>query len=205
MIRMRDKNQNYIQFTQQVENFLKKKLLLPRLLRTAVSTSSTLKLDNYNIVYPRSYKDLRNLIVVNYYNPENLRWRIFLDLNEKSFSNLNNKQRIEISLLLHSKEKCFKYLYLTERYSSHEIFGNILETGCKVLGNLQIRKESTKLVVPEFRRGYRDKGSLRPKERWLPDSDYSLTEMHMNKEKKTDLRNKTIIRLLLTIEDSYNF
>lgn len=201
MIRMRDKNLNFIQFEKQVEDFLYRKFLLPELLRTAVVITPTF-LEQYFIVYPRKFKEIQGLIVISYYCPESLKWRIWLDLNEMSFSHLNEKQRIEIQILLSSKENMLKYLFLTNRYTSHEIFGNILGEGLKTLKFLRIYRRSTKIVYRLRKRGYDDKGSLRPKEKWLPDSDYTFTNLQNEKEKRSQLRQSVINAILTSLENT---
>jgi len=198
---MRDKNLNFIQFEKQVEDFLYRKLLLPELLRTAVVITPTF-LEQYFIVYPRKFKEIQGLIVISYYCPEPLKWRIWLDLNEMSFSHLNEKQRIEIQILLSSKENMLKYLFLTNRYTSHEIFGNILGEGLKTLKFLRIYRRSTKIVYRLRKRGYDDKGSLRPKEKWLPDSDYTFTDLQNEKEKRSQLRQSVINAILTSLENT---
>jgi beta-galactosidase beta subunit len=62
-------------------------------------------------------------------------------------------------------------------------------------------KKSTKVVRPQRRRGYNDKGSLRPTEKWLESFDYSFTEEQNNKEKTLKLHKKTLTRLTKYLEE----
>lgn len=197
---MRDKNLNSSQFCAQVENFIKRKLHLPKMPKTAVINTPTF-LEECYFKYPRKYKEIRDLVVIHHFCPENLRWRLWLDLSELSFSQLNSKQRIEILILLSSKRKMLSYLFLTQRYSSHEIFGNIFGGGLKVLRTLPCYLSSTKITKPKRKRGYDDKGSQRPKDKWLPDFDFSLTELQNQKEKKTQLRQSIYYRILQILEN----
>lgn len=197
---MRDKNLNFIQFKQQVEDFLRKKVYLPRTLRTAVIDTPTF-LEEYYFCYPRSFKEVLGLSTVLWYYPENLKWRILLDLQEKNFSQLNEKQRIQIQIFLNSKEDMLKFLYETKRYTSHEVFGNILGTAVKVSRNLPCHRKSTLVIETKRKRGYDDKGSLRPKEKWLPDFDFSLTELQLKKEKRSDLQQRSIDHILKYFEN----
>jgi hypothetical protein len=84
-------------------------------------------------------------------------------LEEQSFSFLNDKQKIELTILLSSKENMIKYLYLTRRYSGNEIFGNILGNDLKDLSKKFVvsRKFYPKPRKKIFRRGPKDKGSRR--------------------------------------------
>jgi len=127
---------------------------------------------------------------------------MFLDLKEINFSQLNKKQRIIIQIVLSSKENMLKYLYDTETLSSHEIFGNVFGIGLKVFRNLSIRKKNIKITPTQRKRGYDDKGSLRSKEKWLPDFDWSLREQQNDKEKKLDLQQSILDRILKKFENS---
>lgn len=197
---MRDKNLNFIQFQEQLDSFIFKKLTLSESLRTAVVITPTLLNEETMIVYPRDFKGLRGLSLIVYYLPENLRWRIWLDLEQMSYSQLNSKQRIEIQILLAKREMAQMYLFQSQRFSSHEIFGNIVYDGNKALRELKVFRESTKVVLPIRRRGYNDKGSLRSPDRWLPDFDTTLTELQLRKEKRTHLHNKSINRIKQKLE-----
>jgi len=76
---------------------------------------------------------------------------------------------------LSSKAASFEILEKT--LSDRDFFGNFLPMLKKILQRLKffVLKEH-RARRKEFRRGYRDHGTLRPKERWLPTNDYSLTE-----------------------------
>lgn len=115
---------------------------------------------------------------------------------------MNQKQRIEILILLNSKESTLRYLHRTKRYTSHEIFGNIINEGLKVLKNLPCYHRSTKVIFAKRKRGYDDKGSQRPKEKWLPSHDILFTTEQNYKEKKSNLRLQTVSRILKILEDS---
>jgi len=197
---MRDKNLNFIQFCEQFEKFVKRKTELPELLRTAVVDSTTFS-EDFTIIYPKKFKEILGLILIHWYLPEKIKWEIHLTLMEMSFSHLNEKQKTEIGLLLHSNEVCLIYLYCTDRYSSHEIFGNLLRIGFRTLKFLRIYPKDRRIVRPKRKRGYDDKGSLRPKEKWLPVFDFTLTELQNEKEKKANLHERKINRLIKKLEN----
>lgn len=198
---MRDKNLNYIQFKEQVSKYLRRELILPELLRTAVTDSPTFP-EDLIICYPRKYKELLGLAIVHWYLPDNLKWRIHLDLSERSFSQFNSKQKIEINLMLKNKEIMLKFLYETKRYTSYEIFGNILRTGAKELRGLKYYSKKTVIKRPQRKRGYSDKGSLRPREKWLPSFDFTLTALQNEKEKTSIRIYKSIDRITKFLENS---
>jgi hypothetical protein len=168
--------------------------------KTAVIDTPT-SLEEIFFKLPKKYSELLGLVVIHHFCPENLRWRLWLDLNEQSFSQLNNKQRIKILILLSSKENMLSFFFLTNQYTSHEIFGNIIGEGLKSLRNLPCYPRSKKVEKPKRKRGYDDKGSRRPKEKWLPQYDFSFTVAQNEKEKKSDLRQSTILRVLTYLEN----
>lgn len=200
---MRDKNLTLLKFNIQLEKAISSQLREVKLLRTAVSASpKCLSADLVSINYPLDFSGLRALAIIQWNFPEYLHWRILLDLREKSHSQLNEKQKLELSILLSSKEICYFYLYETERYSSRELFGNILGNQLSdLLRTLKIReKVILKPRKVQRHRGYRDKGSRRPEHQWLESFDFSFTEYQNKLEKKRYLQDKysTILKQLLT-------
>jgi len=72
----------------------------------------------------------------------------------------------------------------------------------KVMKRIQLltRVKIVKPHSPKYpirRRGYKDKGGLRPAERWLPSHDYSLTELQQKVEKDREFYNSCVQVLLL--------
>ena len=194
---MRDKNLSYSQFNIQLRKTLKEELSnFNQFFRRAVVVSPTLSLESYNIRYPKDFRLLRALAIIQWYFPMEFHWRIYLDLTEASHSQLSSKQRIELSLLLSSEDNCKKFLYETKRYSSNEIFGNILKNDMRdLLRILKISRRNSKVRRIQRRRGYNDYGSRKPDCKWLPQSDYSLTEYQNEKERK-QYQELKIIQLL---------
>lgn len=190
---MRDKNLSYSQFNIQLMKTLKKEISdFNQFFRRAVVVSPTLSLESYYFRYPKDFRLLRALAIIQWYFPEEFHWRIYLDLTEKSHSQLSSKQRIELSLLLSSEDNCKKFLFETKRYSSNEIFGNILKNDMQdLLKNLKISKRNLKVKRTQRRRGYNDKGSRKPDWKWLPTQDFSFTEYQNMKERKLNQELKT--------------
>lgn len=200
MIQMRDKNLNFIQFNESVEKFVGKKLHFPKDRRTAVIDNPTL-LEQYSIVLSNKYKDIEAVCIVVHFIPEiALRYRLLLDLEIK-LSKFDLKKQLKLKLLLDSRQTCLSFLYETKEVTSYEIFGNILNLGCKLLNNLKLIKRSTKVVKAQRKRGYDDKGSQRPKEKWLETFDVSFTNLQNEKEKKIDLHRKTLDYLIKYLKE----
>lgn len=196
---MRDKNLTPLKFNIQLVKAIRSSLEDDKLLRTAVSDSpKCLSSDEVQIVYPKDFKSLRSLAIALWEFPDFLHWRILLDLKEREQSQLNEKQKLELSILLSSKEICYFYLYQTERYSGREIFGNILGNELRnSLKQLKIKKIRPKRPRRTIRhRGYRDKGSLRFDHQKLERYDFSFIEYQNKLEKKHYLQTKTQNNLL---------
>lgn len=191
MIRMRDKNLNFIQFSDQIEVYLKRKIHSIEILRRAVIDNPTFPSDDFLLYFPlKTLISYRGLAVLSYYVPEILGWKIREFLEERT-KYLNPKDSLRLKLLLSSKESMLVYLYDTQEFSSHEIFGNLIGEGLRSLKLLKIIKKKHRVKKPQRKRGYDDKGSLRSPDRWLPDSDFTLTELQNEQEKKSDLHLKT--------------
>jgi hypothetical protein len=127
-----------------------------------------------------------------------------LDLKERNFAFLNEKQRIEIQLLLNSKETMLTYLFETKRYSLREIFGNVLRNDCKELfQTLSLKKRIRKIRKTQRRRGYQDHGSRKPAEKWLETYDISFTERMNEIEARRYHLNKLTDRLIKILEKIY--
>jgi hypothetical protein len=166
---MRDRNLPYKQFNIQLEKNILQNFKKFETRRITFSQELSFEFRPYTnhrevkISFPKEYRLLRVLSIIQWYLPENLHFLVYIQLKEQDFSWLSEKQRIEINLFLESKEDMVKYLYLTERYTGNEIFGNILGNDLKDL----IKRTKIFLVkypIPTekvYRRGPKDKGSRR--------------------------------------------
>jgi hypothetical protein len=198
---MRDKNLTLQKFIIQLEKQITSGISRSdRLLRIHVLNSPTRQNDFWEseIIFPRNFRLLRTLAIVQWYLPEELHWKFLIDMKSLSYSWLNDKQWLELAIYLSSKTNCEKYLYHTKRYSGSELFGNILGNDLEdLLENLRIRKgyhQKPKRKVR--RRGYQDHGSRRPDHKWLPSSDLSFTIEQNRKERHLELLQRTRTKLL---------
>lgn len=202
---MRDKNLNFKQFNIQFEKELRRNLtdFSTKFFASNVLDSPNL-LEEFEIIYPHNFRTLRCLCIFQWYFPDILHWRILLDLKERNFAFLNEKQRIEIQLLLNSKETMLTYLFETKRYSLREIFGNVLRNDCKELfQTLSLKKRTRKIRKTQRRRGYQDHGSRKPAEKWLETYDISFTERMNEIEARRYHLNKLTDRLIKILEKIY--
>lgn len=109
--------------------------------------------------------------------------------NKANFYNREGKwevvaQLCELNLLLpaYIKDVLFRH------FSSQTIFGNLIPLCGRISKTCKVRKyyrhKRTRVRYPKRKRGYDDKGSLRPNHLWLP------TDVHIgpNPEKKNSVR-----------------
>lgn len=162
----------------------------------------------FRVVLPKDFRLLRALSISLWYFPQNIQTLYRLQLENQTFSWLNEKQKLELSILLSSKENSQKYLYLTQRYTSFEIFGNFLGNDLndlkrKIKVIFVFQRKAKKKV---FRRGPKDKGTRRS------DSSVSIIEKEIQRdvwinekniiiEKKTLLLQQTLHRILQILEN----
>lgn len=201
MILMRDMNLTYLVFKEQLEQQLNKKLSKMfheniKILRSAVIDNPTF-LRRFRLVLPRKFHSLRGLCTIWDRLPENIRYEVFLLLEEK-IENFDFKKKLELKLLL-SPETRYSYLHRTKKYSSHEIFGNLIQESIKALSEIKILKISNKVKKPQRKRGYDDKGTLRSYDiwchTWTPSFDWSLTDLQNQKERHHKLQEKYTLKL----------
>lgn len=168
---------------------------------------SDTKLPNsqFRLSIPKDFRLLRALSITFWYFPENIQYLYRLELESFTFTWLNEKQKLEILILLSSKENCERYLYLTQRYTGYELFGNILgndlkdlEKRLKIIFVTQVR--ARKKV---FRRGPKDKGTRRS------DSSVKIIEEETRRDiwltHEYELKQKRIILLQQTLHRILNY
>lgn len=214
---MRDRNSlSYQQFNIQLEEKVLKSLKNFGTKRNSFSQEQSFEFrpdtlqDEVKVFYPRNFRLLRTLSIIHWFFPESISFLTKLQLEEDNFIFLNEKQRIELSILNSSKENMKKYLYLTERYSGNEIFGNILGNDLEEISRKfkvsRIRNPFPRRKV--YRRGPKDYGSRRvisQGPQFYRDlySDLNLLKEEELFQRKEKLIHKTISRILIVLED-YN-
>lgn len=210
---MRDKNPSFKQFYIQLEKTCQKCLEskpFVKFFASAVPATPTLQTlrPEAKIRYPRTYRATRTLCILHWWMPEVVFWQVHLDLGEKSFEHFNQKQQLELKILLESREICSTYLFESKRFSSNELFGNYLGNDVRELEmSLKwtwVLPARAKMKVR--RRGYQDKGSRRPLTKWRPTSDWTLTEEQNVKERRRYHNTQTahrLFRILRTLFDQY--
>lgn len=199
------KEQFNIQLSETVQRVIQR---YDQFLTRPVFVSPTLRDDSTPLVeqtirYPRNFRLLRTLSIIQWWFPEELHWRVLIDLQDKTFSWLNDGQKVVLSLLLKSKESCLFYLYWSNQFSGNELYGNILGNDLKDLFKEFKITKIKKLSPPRKairRRGYKDKGSRRPDHRWIPQYDFSLNEIQLRLEKERNQSRHLIQTFLNSFE-----
>jgi hypothetical protein len=141
------------------------------------------------MIFSKKYRDLLTLSVLLQYSD------YFGDFREYVIYEVERylEDRLlfpEIAAMLHSKQLCLDILiYYSKFHHPSEIFGNILSTEQinRVLDQVHLRLvKPRKVVKGVYRRGYKDKGSLRPETRWLPKDDYTFRNEHLLLEQRRE-------------------
>lgn len=179
---MRDKNLTFIQFVEEVERYYQfgKETTSINFLTEAVFISPTrLREGDWNFVFPNlKLNNLRSLTLMSYHLlDENEGWLIrgqIMDLT-KHFS---LKDQLRINPMLINLKCALVLLYESDEFSSHDFFGNFIKLGVKFFDKMDFKKKYYKLVPTIRRRGYKDKGSRRSYDKWLPTYDWSLNQLH---------------------------
>lgn len=205
---MRDKNLDFSKFNIQLRKICEKwkNQTFHQFFENHVLNTPTLSdeiLPEIRVSYPKSFRLMRTLCILLWYFPKSSYWYILCDLKLMNFPHFNRKQRLELKILLSSKENMEKYLFETKRYTSYEIFGNILGNDARDLfKTLKVGYFRNKIPRRTIRRrGYQDHGSRKPDEKWLPQFDFSFTEYQNEKEKKQYLFTLTVQKVVRYLEN----
>lgn len=167
--------------------------------RSQVPATPTLLGEGWKVKYPKDFRLLRCLCIVHWmFTNEFLRWRVHLDLDQSTFSWLNDNQKIVLRTLLSSKETCERYLFLTKSVTRREIFGNILGNDLRDLSQTFRIIKCGKLKPPTrpvWRRGYRDKGSRVPDHQWREKFDSTFTSEQNRFEHRRNIVEQSVVRI----------
>lgn len=188
--------QFHIQLWQKVSQLLTEEIEIPS--HPVSDTPSLLDEDSWKIRFPKNYRTLVSLVVCHWEFPEELHWRVHLDLEDMSFSWLNDSQRITLKVLLNSKETCERFLYESRSFSKEKIFGNVLGNDFKELFKIfkVVRRKQRPPTPSVWRRGYRDKGCRIPDHQWREKFDFSFTAEQVQLEHRQILISKTITHII---------
>lgn len=183
---LRDHIENPIQFCEQVEKRIKSMVQLDlERLRSSVIDNPNLnyRFNTIFIIKNPSLDDLLRLGILVWYLPKEISFVLRMDLLEKE-KFLSLEDRTLLNCILQSKAQMLIFLQETTLWHTRDFFGNLLNSNYKLDRFLKIGFRLVKVKKPERKRGYNDKGSKAPEEKWLPRFDFTLTELQ-NKIEQT--------------------
>jgi hypothetical protein len=150
---------------------------------------------SFNLKKFRSPKEWIRLAIYSWYLPKIP--RILLQEELRGLRPTTSFYLYEVRGLLFSKEKMLAWVLAS--FSERDFFGNqvrsLKSTACRLHFYVQFPRQGKKKIR---HRGYQDKGSCRPRDRWLPSRDLSLTEKNNQYENRKDFR-----EMLLRMVDQY--
>jgi len=126
----------------------------------------------------KTKRDLLSISILSYYLDEDLGFLIREEVRVLA-ANFSQEDQFVFDIILNGKVYCELWLLEQKLFDENGFFGNYLnETRIGFLLNqLYIVDDNKRPVTPKvFKRGYQDKGSLRPSTRWLESSDYLFNE-----------------------------
>lgn len=128
---------------------------------------------------PSSKNELLALAISSWYLPEEFQGVVQVAIEQKIKTRLDDF--VEVHLCLKNKSEMILFLLETSNYTERSFFGNILNKKnlTRIIQKLSWKRKTRKhkIVYPQRKRGYDDKGQLKPVHEWLPKSDYTLTQL----------------------------
>lgn len=100
-----------------------------------------------------------------------------------------------LELFLASKVRCELFLVETTMYHTRDFWGNLITQSRlqRVFKNLNFVRRSNLVKETQRKRGYHDKGSMKPLHKWMPTHDWSLTQLHYELEQKRKTLDDTVL------------
>lgn len=211
---MRDRNQlTYQQFNIQLERVITSRLQEFGTRRNYFSQELSFEFrpsvlhEEPRVLVPRNFRLLQILCIIHWYLPESLQFLVHLELEGESFSWLNRNQQKILHLMLNSKRDMISFLYLTQRFTGNEIFGNLLGNDFRELSRkFKVTwKKYPRPIRKVWRRGPKDKGSRRVNSLGSSFEDDLRRDVFLKLEEEELTRKKillqsTINRLLSILE-----
>lgn len=177
---MRDRNLHSEVFCTQVEKTVSNWITIRTIdLRSKV-------VDNSNFHGSRTFfktkgiklMDLIRLGIISWYLPEEVKCVLQQDLREE-IENFSIEDRFLCEQILSTKAEMLIFLIETKLWHTKDFFGNIItEENKHLVQYLKVNKPRLKVRSPQRKRGYHDHGSKVEDHKWLPKSDWTLTEQH---------------------------
>lgn len=168
---MRDSHLDPSSFCRQLERHATRLSEECTALRTAVVIDPNFQRYDSRVIIPggTTLDDLIRLAIISWYF-EDQRVAVLLRLAlEEHKSRLCSEDAFLLDLLLHSKGEMLCFLLETSLWHTRDFFGNLIPTNDKGrfligkrLDRVRFLRKTTRVRHPQRKRGYDDKGSLRP-------------------------------------------
>ena len=137
-----------------------------------------------------AYEAILDIVAMEFVLP-GTRWRYPTYEQRERYARLVRQHRREghwkiVEVLIQQPQGYYYYVdVLNKNFSPEDIFGNIIpalrrkiaSVRCESRKARELRLSRRPVKKPVRRRGYNDKGSLRPSHTWLPDNAYSRPEL----------------------------
>jgi hypothetical protein len=193
---MRDKHFDSATFVSELEKIAVRFNRGCKLLRMNVVASPNF-LEKYetDLRLPNKLEDLVVVSILSHYFPEE--YRIYTKFSvEEKIAKLSLEDQEIILLLLQDKASMLLFLQQTNLWHTREFFGNLFSKKRlnKLQETLQFKKKTQIVRKPQRKRGYHDKGSLRPLHRRGPNEYLYTTGEQYELEQRR-----------LALEDSISF
>jgi len=146
-------------------------------LTRTVSVSPTRPNMTLSFRRPRTYNEYLIALIVSWYIPDEGA-RIYVQYDLAEMRSKFGIDKVSVALtLLSSKQQMRLFLAESNLYKNERhFFGQLLSSEEKLLALRYKWLEPRKARRLIRRKGYKDKGSLRPASTWLPKSDYTFDE-----------------------------
>jgi len=145
-----------------------------------------------DLILPRNLDDLIALAISSWYVDSPIVQSVIqLHLFEK----LVDPDYWILELFLASKVRCELFLVETTMYHTRDFWGNLMTERRlqRVFKNLNFVRRSNLVKETQRKRGYHDKGSMKPLHKWQPTHDWSLTQLHYELEQKRKALDDTVL------------
>lgn len=193
---MRDKHFDSATFVSELEKIAVRFNGECKLLRMNVVASPNF-LENYltDMILPSKLEDLIVVSILSHYFPKE--YRIYTQFAvEERVAKLSLEDQELVLLVLQDKATMLLFLQQTNLWHTREFFGNLFSKKRlnKLKETLQFKRKSRIVKKPQRKRGYHDKGSLRPLHKRGPNEYLTTTGEQYELEQKR-----------LALEDSISF
>jgi hypothetical protein len=105
--------------------------------------------------------------------PEEIQWWLRLDLEERiEKMEIDDSYKLLCQIAVKSKVHLLLFLQETQKWSTREFFGTFLTQKSEILRKIKLFYPNCKIVYPQRKRGYNDKGTRAEDSQWKYAREY---------------------------------